>query len=166
MSVTMDDDIGLLSSASSVTSVTCSGSINSKSKHSQQVACESSSSSKRLHSAGSFMRRSSSPSLISSSSRNDENHMMMNRTSINNDSVSSSNSSVFIDEKMQGHNKLEPNKLIKSLHQHRTSYSEDYDNELNSICNMAKVKVSKQQEVGFLNLLQECQTWIEVSVYC
>ena len=168
----MDDDIGLLSSSSSVTSVTCSS--NKKSYH-QSMSCGTSNRKQRLN-CGSFIRRSSSPSLISSSSRNDDtNHT--NRTSMTNDSVSSSNSSVFLEEKSTSHNRLESNKLLKGLQQeandlhsvskanashHRVSYSDDYDSEFNSICNLSKVKI-KQDGVDFLNLIHECQIWIEVS---
>ncbi len=163
--VNMDDDLGLLSSASSVTSVTCSSSTNNTSSifHNNITKGHQScgGTKQRLHS-GSFVRRSSSPSLISSSSRNDDNRT--NRTSMNNDSVSSSNSSVFIEEKHTPSHHHEPGKLKSLQSNHRSFFSEDYDTELSSICNMAKVKISKQHEIGFLNLLHECQAWIEVII--
>lgn len=147
----MDDDTGLLSSSSSVASVTCS----SKKSH-KSMSCGT----KQRLNSGVYIRRSSSPSLISSSSRNDDHH----RTSTHNDSVSSSNSSVFIEEKP--YHKFEPSKLMKSLnHEHnntnRTSYSDDYDTDFASMCQLPKLK-NKQAEVGFFKLLHECQMWIEV----
>ena len=152
----MDDDIGLLSSSSSVASVTCS----SKKSHHQSMSCGT----KQRLNSGVYIRRSSSPSLISSSSRTDDHH----RTSTNNDSVSSSNSSVFIEERPC--HKFEPSKLMKSLNHerhcstNRTSYSDDYDTDFTSICHLSKLK-NKQAEVGFLNLLHECQIWIEVIIF-
>jgi len=109
----MDDDLGLLSSASSVTSVTCSSSINN---------------------AG-----------LNFNTRPNKSHQSCDGL-----------------KHLPSH-QHESGKIIKSLQSnHKTFYSEDYDTELSSICNMAKVKISKQHEIGFLNLLNECQAWIEV----
>lgn len=170
----MDDDIGLLSSSSSVTSVTCSNNSHTKSHHqsvgsaipaSTNTTTSTTGQHKRLNSS-SFMRRSSSPSFISSLSRSD-NENSTNRTSINNDSVSSSNSSVFIEEPAKPTNKSlkqtsTDHVVSASNSRHRTSYSDDYDTEFNSICNLSKLKL-KQEETSFMNLIHECQVWIEVS---
>jgi hypothetical protein len=177
----MDDDIGLLSSSSSVTSVTCSSKKSHLSVDSATAAIKlTTTASGQQHqqhvSSCSFVRRCSSPSFISSLSRSDTESTHTNRTSINNDSVSSSNSSVFTEEKplscssSSTHSTSNDNKLLKADNinrnsRHRTSFSDDYDSEFNSICNLSKLKL-KQEETNFLNLIHECQVWIEVNGCC
>ena len=132
----MDDDNNsvLSSSSSSITSITAKTVTN-------RPRCNT----------GVFIRRSSSPSLLAAT--NSHHHQIKSHRT----SVSALGNDLFNEEKMS----IKYQQAPHQLNSHHSSYADEYDNEFNSICNLTKVK-TKQDEAVFVNLLNECQNWIEV----
>ena len=135
----MDDDNNsvLSSSSSSITSITAKAVVN-------RPRCNT----------VVFMRRSSSPSLLAATNPH---HLHNHQLKSHRTSVSTLSNDLFNEEKMSIKYQQAPHQLTS----HHSSYADEYDNEFSSICNLAKLK-TKQDEAAFINLLNECQNWIEV----